>query len=54
VAYTVSIGAGARSTQTSFADLLAECDASLYQAKNGGRDRVEVSWATDAEHNPHE
>lgn len=49
VVYTVSIGAGSRATQSSFSDLLAECDAALYRAKNGGRDRVEVSWHGGAE-----
>ncbi|MDD2883039.1 MAG: diguanylate cyclase [Rhodoferax sp.] len=50
VAYTVSIGAGSRTSQASFADLLADCDAALYRAKNSGRDRVEVSWECSAEH----
>lgn len=49
VAYSVSIGAGFLSNQASFADLLAECDAALYRAKNAGRDRLEVSWDGSAE-----
>ncbi len=44
VAYTVSIGASYFSGQKSFADILAECDAALYRAKNAGRDRLELSW----------
>lgn len=44
ISYTVSIGAGALSGHMPFADLLAQCDAALYRAKNGGRDRLEVSW----------
>ncbi|MES2878701.1 MAG: diguanylate cyclase [Pseudomonadota bacterium] len=42
IAYTVSIGAGCLSTETSFAALLGLADAALYRAKNGGRDRLEV------------
>ena len=44
VDYTVSIGASNLTQQTSFGALLAECDAALYRAKRGGRDRLEVSW----------
>lgn len=40
--YTVSIGAGCLSTETSFATLLGLADAALYRAKNAGRDRLEV------------
>lgn len=49
IAYTVSIGAESLSNQTSFAALLAQCDAALYRAKNGGRDRLEVSWESSTE-----
>ena len=42
IPYTVSIGAGCLSTETSFAALLGIVDAALYRAKNGGRDRLEV------------
>lgn len=42
VSYTVSIGAGCLSCETSFAALLSMADAALYRAKNGGRDRLEV------------
>ena len=52
VAYTVSIGAGSRSAHASFSDLLAECDAALYRAKNGGRNQVAVSWADSAKTPP--
>jgi diguanylate cyclase (GGDEF)-like protein/PAS domain S-box-containing protein len=45
IPYTVSIGAGCLSTETSFAALLGLADAALYRAKNGGRDRLEVSSA---------
>lgn len=44
IAYTVSIGASYLTQQTSFGALLAECDAALYRAKKGGRDRLEFSW----------
>ncbi len=44
IAYTVSIGASHLGKQTSFNLLLAESDAALYRAKNGGRDRLEVNW----------
>jgi diguanylate cyclase (GGDEF)-like protein len=44
ISYTVSIGAGFLLNQTSFSDVLAQCDAALYRAKNSGRDRVETSW----------
>lgn len=40
--YTVSIGAGCLTTETSFAALLGVADAALYRAKHGGRDRLEV------------
>jgi diguanylate cyclase (GGDEF)-like protein/PAS domain S-box-containing protein len=42
IVYTVSIGAGCLSCETSFAALLSQADAALYRAKNGGRDRLEV------------
>lgn len=42
IAYTVSVGAGCLSAETSFSDLLAVADAALYRAKNSGRDRLEV------------
>lgn len=45
IPYTVSIGAGCLSTETSFAILLGLADAALYRAKNGGRDRLEVGLA---------
>ena len=48
VAYSVSIGAGFLSNQVNFAELLAQCDAALYCAKNSGRDRLEVSWESFA------
>jgi len=51
IGYTVSIGAGFLSDCMPFADLLAQCDAALYRAKNGGRDRLEVSWERPAEGN---
>jgi len=52
IPYTVSIGAGYLSGNMTFADLLAQCDAALYRAKNSGRDRLEVSWegATEDSH----
>ena len=42
IPYTVSIGAGCLSSETSFAALLGLADVALYRAKNGGRDRLEV------------
>lgn len=42
IPYTVSIGAGCLSTETSFATLLGLADAALYRAKNAGRNRLEV------------
>lgn len=44
IAYTISIGAASLSNQASFAALLAQSDAALYRAKNGGRDRLELNW----------
>lgn len=44
IAYTVSVGAGCLSTQTTFKQLLAQCDKELYRAKKRGRNRLEVSW----------
>ncbi|HSO45124.1 MAG TPA: diguanylate cyclase [Rhodoferax sp.] len=44
IAYTASIGAGCLTNQKSFAELLSQCDAALYQAKHGGRDRLELNW----------
>lgn len=52
IAYTVSIGASFLTQQVSFGALLAECDAALYRAKKGGRDRLEVSWDTPLLQNP--
>jgi diguanylate cyclase (GGDEF)-like protein len=49
IPYTVSIGAGYLTGNMSFTDLLAQCDAALYRAKDGGRDRVEVSWEGSTE-----
>lgn len=49
IAYTVSIGAGYLSHHIPFSELLAQCDEALYRAKNGGRDRLEVSWERSAE-----
>jgi diguanylate cyclase (GGDEF)-like protein len=43
IPYTVSIGAGCLSSETSFAALLGVADAALYRAKNGGRDRLELA-----------
>jgi diguanylate cyclase (GGDEF)-like protein/PAS domain S-box-containing protein len=51
IGYTVSIGAGYLSGHMPFAELLAQCDAALYRAKNSGRDRLEVSWEGAAEDN---
>lgn len=45
VPYTVSIGVGCLSSETSFAALLGLADTALYRAKNGGRDRLEVGLA---------
>jgi diguanylate cyclase (GGDEF)-like protein/PAS domain S-box-containing protein len=45
IPYTVSIGAGCLSKETSFAALLSLADAALYRAKDGGRDRLEVGSA---------
>ena len=42
LSFTVSIGAGCLSSETSFASLLGLADVALYKAKNGGRDRLEV------------
>jgi diguanylate cyclase (GGDEF)-like protein/PAS domain S-box-containing protein len=42
IAYTVSVGAGCLSKETSFSELLGVADAALYRAKSGGRDRLEV------------
>lgn len=42
IVYTVSVGAGGLSNETSFSELLGVADAALYRAKNGGRDRLEV------------
>ena len=42
IAYTVSIGAGCLSSETSFTALLSLADAALYRAKSAGRDRLEV------------
>lgn len=43
IAYTVSVGAGCLSSETSFSSLLGVADTALYRAKNGGRDRLEVA-----------
>jgi diguanylate cyclase (GGDEF)-like protein/PAS domain S-box-containing protein len=45
LSYTVSIGAGCLSSESSFANLLGLADVALYKAKNGGRDRLEVGLA---------
>ena len=45
ISYTVSIGAGCLSSESSFAALLGKADAALYRAKNGGRDRLELGAA---------
>lgn len=42
IPYTVSVGAGCLTAETSFPELLGVADAALYRAKNGGRDRLEV------------
>ena len=42
IPYTVSIGAGCLSGETTFSTLLDVADTALYRAKNGGRDRLEV------------
>ena len=42
IPYTVSIGAGYLSGETSFASLLGQADTALYRAKDGGRDRLEI------------
>ncbi|WP_394756255.1 diguanylate cyclase [Rhodoferax sp.] len=42
IVYTVSIGAGCLSGETSFAELLGLADAALYRAKDAGRNRLEV------------
>jgi diguanylate cyclase (GGDEF)-like protein/PAS domain S-box-containing protein len=52
VAYTVSIGASHLMQQTSFGELLAECDSALYRAKKAGRDRLEVSWDNTSQQSP--
>ena len=49
IAYTVSVGAGSLSTQTTFTQMLAECDKALYRAKGAGRDRLEANWQTPAD-----
>lgn len=55
IVYTVSIGAGSLTNQTSFAQLLGQCDEALYRAKNGGRDRLELNWDNaSAQHAPDE
>lgn len=43
ITYTVSVGAGCLSSETSFPALLGVADAALYRAKSGGRDRLEVA-----------
>jgi diguanylate cyclase (GGDEF)-like protein/PAS domain S-box-containing protein len=45
IGYTVSIGGGCLSGETSFAALLSLADAALYQAKRAGRDRLELAVA---------
>lgn len=43
VEFTVSVGGGCLSIETSFAALLNLADAALYQAKRAGRDRLELA-----------
>lgn len=43
IPYTVSIGAGCLSNETSFSILLDLADTALYRAKHSGRDRLEVA-----------
>lgn len=43
ITYTVSVGAGCLSSETSFSALLGVADTALYRAKNSGRDRLEVA-----------
>jgi diguanylate cyclase (GGDEF)-like protein/PAS domain S-box-containing protein len=50
ITYTVSMGARCLSRQTSFASLLGECDAALYRAKKGGRDRLEMGESQPLAH----
>lgn len=45
IAYTVSIGAGCLSSETSFTALLNLADIALYRAKHSGRDRLEMGPA---------
>lgn len=42
IVYTVSVGAGCLSTETTFPELLGVADVALYRAKHAGRDRLEV------------
>ncbi|MDP2368094.1 diguanylate cyclase, partial [Rhodoferax sp.] len=43
IAFTVSIGGGCLSGETSFSALLSLADAALYRAKRAGRDRLELA-----------
>lgn len=45
LSFTVSIGAGCWSSESSFANLLGLADVALYKAKNTGRNRLEVGLA---------
>ena len=49
IAYTVSIGGGCLSGETTFAALLSLADAALYRAKRAGRDRLELAGAPAAD-----
>ena len=46
---TVSIGVAQRQADDSAESLLAQADAALYQAKRGGRDRVQVAFSASVD-----